>query len=124
MYISTSDAQRLSSEKSFLYSRLEASSPFSNNKLAGGLGMVQVLRYTETPVGPYDEIVVLPGNLEYEIEIEGKDGKKKVEKRKNLRVTRTYVSQERTCFNGRKSKTTLLPRPPFPPFSFNIKIRI
>lgn len=121
MYISASDAQRFSSEKFFLYSRLEASSPFSNNKLVGGLGMVQVLRYTETPVGPYDEIVVLPGNLEYEIEIEGRDGKKKVEKKKNLRVTRTYVSQERTCFNGRKSKTTLLPRPPF---SFNTKIRI
>jgi len=71
MYISTSDAQRLSSAKAFLYSRLEASSPFFNNKLGGGLGMVQALRYTETPVVPYDEIVVLPGNLKHEIEIEG-----------------------------------------------------
>jgi len=33
--------------------------------------MVQALRYTETPVVPYDEIVVLPGNLKHEIEIEG-----------------------------------------------------
>jgi len=67
--------------------------------------MVQVIRHHESPVGSYDELVMLPGNFEYEVEIEGKDGNNKLEKKKNLRVTRIYVSQEKTCWNGRKSKS-------------------
>jgi hypothetical protein len=105
MYISTADAKRLSEEKSFLYAPLEAHSDFANGKPVGGLGMVQVIRHHKSPVGSYDELVMLPGNFEYEVEIEGKDGNNKLEKKKNLRVTRIYVSQEKTCWNGRKSKS-------------------
>lgn len=94
----SSSATSLSSHSSFLYSPLERSSSFSspaNGKLIGGLGMIQIIRYTSSPVGPYDEMVVIPGKFEYE-----KDGKK----RRNLKVTRIYVSQESTCWNGRKSE--------------------
>lgn len=105
MYITSADAKRLSEEKSFLYARLEANYDFPNGKPVGGLGMVQVMRHPESPVGPYDELVMLPGNFEYEVEIEGKDGQKTLEKRKNLRATRLYVSQEKTCWSGRKRKS-------------------
>jgi len=56
--------------------------------------MVQIIRHTESPVGPYDELVLIPGKFEYE-----SSGKKS-----NLKVSRIYVSQEKTCYNGRKSK--------------------
>jgi len=56
--------------------------------------MVQIIRYTETPVGPYDEFVLVPGQFEYEHG--GKKG--------NAKVSRAYVSQEKTCYNGRKSE--------------------
>lgn len=104
MYISASDAKKLQSDKDFLYAPLEAKSAFAKGKLVGGLGMVQVIRYFESSVGPYDELVMCAGNLEYEIGIEGTDGINKQEKKRNLRVTRAYVSQEKTCYNGRKSE--------------------
>ena len=28
--------------------------------------MVQIIRHTESPVGPYDELVLVPGEFEYE----------------------------------------------------------
>lgn len=55
--------------------------------------MVQVIRYSETPVGPYDEMLMIPGKFEYPDEKGGT--------RANLRITRIYVSQEKTCWNGR-----------------------
>jgi hypothetical protein len=55
--------------------------------------MVQITRYTESPVGPYDGFILVPGQFEYE-----DSGKK------NYKVSRIYVSQEKTCYNGRKSK--------------------
>jgi hypothetical protein len=64
--------------------------------MVGGLGMIQVIRYTESPVGPYDELVIVPGGFEWE-------DAKKIKKR-NVRVTRIYVSQKETCWNGRKSE--------------------
>lgn len=84
---------------SLLYSPLEAESSFATGKAVGGLCSIQVIRYTESPVGPYDEMLLVPGSFGYE----KKDGKTIVRK-KNLRVTRIYVSQKHTCFNGRKSK--------------------
>lgn len=107
IYVSTSHAKNLANEKDFLYSPLEASSDFAKGKLVGGLGMVQVIRYSESPVGPYDELVMCAGNIEYEVQVEVKDGVKKREKKRNLRVTRAYVSQEMTCYNGRKSKSCI-----------------
>ena len=92
LYISGKDAAVLSSDKSFLYSPLEANSSFADNTPVGRLDMVQVIRYSESPVGPYDELIMVPGNFEH-----CSVHKAASEKAKNLRVTRIYVSQERTC---------------------------
>ncbi|CZR66351.1 uncharacterized protein PAC_16252 [Phialocephala subalpina] len=103
MYMTSKDAATLSANPEFIYSPLEAKSSFSKDKLIGGLSMVQLIKYSESPVGPYDEMVVIPGYFEYEIEVTAKDGKVKTEKRKNLRCTRVFVSQEKTCWNGRNN---------------------
>ena len=76
------------------YAPLEAAtSSFSSQAEAGsykgGLCLVQIVRYTETPVGPYDEMVLLPGEF-------GTPG----QKGQNLRITSIYVSQRDTCYNG------------------------
>ena len=49
-----------------------------------------LLIYKGRYLGPYDELVFIPGNFETP------QGKGK----KNLRVTRIYVSQRDTCYNG------------------------
>ena len=76
------------------YAPLEAaSSGFSSQAEAGtykgGLCLLQIVRYTETPLGPYDEMVLLPGDF-------GTPG----QKGQNMRITRIYVSQKDTCYNG------------------------
>lgn len=65
--------------------------------------MIQIIRYTESPVGPYDELILSPGFHEYTVEENGKRIKKK-----NARITRIYVSQKYTCWNGRKSEISVL----------------
>lgn len=87
-----------------MYSPLEAHSPFSDGKFIGGLANVQVIRYTESPVGPYDELIVVPGKFEYHVDSKLEDGNLKQVTKQNLRVTRIYVSQEATCWNGRNSE--------------------
>ncbi|CAM1503069.1 Fc.00g078450.m01.CDS01 [Cosmosporella sp. VM-42] len=82
------------------YSPLEHASDYANpsvSKPVGGLSMLQIIRYTESPVGPYDELVVVPGYFEYEREDE--QGRRK--KLKGLKIGRIYVSQKETCYNGR-----------------------
>ncbi|KAF2139914.1 uncharacterized protein K452DRAFT_58059 [Aplosporella prunicola CBS 121167] len=79
-----------------LYDPLEASdpaftSPERAGKFKGGLGMIQVVRYSETPVGAYDELLIIPGT--YVLPGKHKSGK---------RITRIYVSQPNTCYNGRR----------------------
>lgn len=103
-YTSAKAASVLAEDKLWLYAPLELNSSFASGKLVGGLGMVQVIRYTESPVGPYDEIVVVPGAFEREEVVVGKNGEKKKVKKRNLKCTRIYVSQEKTCWNGRKSE--------------------
>jgi hypothetical protein len=95
-YISPSSALSL---PSFTFSPLEATSPFAAGKAKGGMGMVQVIRYSESPVGPYDELLLAPGEFEYEVQ----QGEQKV-KKSNLMITRIWVSQKQTCWNGRKSE--------------------
>ncbi|GIZ38210.1 hypothetical protein CKM354_000163300 [Cercospora kikuchii] len=58
----------------------------------GTLGMVQIVRYTESPVGPYDEMFIVPGYFEYD-----RDGKKK----RGVRVSRIYVSQKYPVWTSR-----------------------
>lgn len=78
-----------------VYDPLEASSPeFADPQLAGefkgGLGMIMVVRYEDTPTGPYDELLLIPGVFR----VPTKPTSRK-------RITRIYVSQRETCYNGR-----------------------
>ncbi len=76
------------------YAPLEASSAaFSAESevgtYRGGLCIGQIIRYTETPVGAYDEFALLPGYFD------SPGGGR------NTRCTAIYVSQADTCYNGR-----------------------
>jgi hypothetical protein len=78
-----------------IYDPLEANSPAFNSadeKYLGGLCLVQIIRYTSTPVGPYDELAILPGFF-----------RQKDKREKYARISRIYVSQKDTCYNGRKN---------------------
>jgi len=80
------------------YAPLEAntpsfSSPSHAGEFRGGLGTIQVVRYHETPVGRYDELILVPGSFQVP--------KGRGSKRKTLRITRIYVSQKETTYNGR-----------------------
>jgi hypothetical protein len=48
-------------------------------------------RYHDSPVGAYDEVLIVPGS--FEVGAKGKE-------RKMLRVTRIYVSERGTLWNG------------------------
>ncbi|KAF4979879.1 hypothetical protein FZEAL_3990, partial [Fusarium zealandicum] len=86
------------------YSPLEAQSDYaSSGTPLGGLGMLQVIRYRDSPVGPYDEMLVAPGSFGYERE----DAGARRVRRKSPRITRIYVSQRDTCYNGRKTDNIL-----------------
>ncbi|PHH71019.1 hypothetical protein CDD83_5294 [Cordyceps sp. RAO-2017] len=83
------------------YSPLEAGTPDfaapAGGGPVGGLGMIQIIRYHSSPVGPYDEMLVVPGS--YAWERDGPDGR--AERGRNPRISRIYVSQKQTCYNGR-----------------------
>jgi hypothetical protein len=87
----------------FTYSPLEAKSPYSDPEASGqhqgGISQFQIIRYSESPVGPYDELIICPGYFDYKVEEGGK-----LKTKKNPRITRIYVSQKYTCWNGRKSQ--------------------
>lgn len=79
------------------YDPLEAktasfSSEQDAGKYKGGLSMAQIIRYSETPVGPYDELAILPGAFE----VAGPDKRTS----KDLRITGIWVSQNVTLMNG------------------------
>lgn len=100
-WISASQAQNFPFD--IAYSPLELSSQFADlgvSRPVGGVGAVQVIRYKETPVGPYDELVIIPGKFEWT-----KQGSNEEHKSGHAyKATRLYVSQKHTCFNGRASK--------------------
>jgi len=102
-WVSPQETSSIGNDKEFLYSPLEAESSFSDGAYLGGLASIQVIRYTESPVGPYDELILVPGKFEYAAETDAKDNGFRLEMKKNLRVTRAYVSQEKTCWNGRNN---------------------
>jgi hypothetical protein len=70
-----------------------------SGEFLGGLGLIQIIRYKDSPVGPYDELLISPGFWKYDHT--DKDGN--VEERKNIRITRIYVSQKYTAYNGRNN---------------------
>lgn len=95
------------------YSPLERASPFASpqfGRALGGLSTIQLVRYSRTPVGPYDEMLLVPGKFEYPVDDKGK--KRRAERA--LRLTRIYVSQKDTCWNGRKSEPIQLAGPCWP----------
>lgn len=57
----------------------------------GGLGLVQILSYSDSPVGPYDELIYAPGRWKYA------DGDSA------FRITRIYVSTKESTANGRRN---------------------
>jgi hypothetical protein len=84
------------------YSPLEAASSFAGPASGlrdGGFQNIQIVRYSESPVGAYDEILICPGAFKYPVV---KDGK--VRERRNLRITRIYVSTKESAYNGRKGE--------------------
>ena len=90
-----------------VYAPLEAS---LWSELESGLGenvhgpaMLQVNRFSQTPVGAYDEMLVIPGffSTPQANAGKGKDGGKG-EGKSHMRVTRAYVSGKATCWNGRR----------------------
>ncbi|KAK7942400.1 uncharacterized protein PG986_011513 [Apiospora aurea] len=63
----------------------------------GLLGMIQIIRYTDSPVGPYDELLMVPGYFKYpHVDEQGRRSE-----RLNPSITRIYVSQKYTAKNGR-----------------------
>lgn len=81
------------------YGPLERSSSEATAGIYTGLaGAIQIIRYSDTPVGPYDEFVLIPGAFTYD-----RLGTPRI----NLRVTRMYVSQKYTCYNGRASMSSI-----------------
>ena len=85
-----------------IYSPLEAQSLSPQvNDYKGGWAYIQIIRYTSTPVGPYDELMILPGDF---FVPGGKhEGKSK------LRVSRIYVSQKETTWNGELTHKSTIP---------------
>ncbi|KAJ2899564.1 hypothetical protein MKZ38_002997 [Zalerion maritima] len=92
--------------KSLMYSPLEKSlhsDASSSGEFLGGLGMFQIIRYSSSPVGPYDELIVAPGSYTWTEEKKGSDSTVTKKTRRNIRISRIYVSQKYTCWNGRKN---------------------
>lgn len=115
---SNQDQLAAANESGLTYSPLEAKSSYANpegSRHLGGLSMIQIIRYTDSPVGPYDEMMIIPGAHEYTVEEEGGGRVKK----RHMRITRIYVSTKFTCWNGRKSKLPPDDLHPGPPYHVN-----
>ncbi|KAF5389620.1 hypothetical protein D9757_004131 [Collybiopsis confluens] len=63
----------------------------------GGPGMVMLVQYAETPVGPYDELMWIAGKFSM---AELASEKKKIN---GNRITRIYVSTKESTANGRRN---------------------
>ncbi|KAI9925099.1 hypothetical protein MW887_006507 [Aspergillus wentii] len=78
------------------YGRLEANSsvadPEISGEFAGGFGLCMFVRYTQSPVGPYDEVLWAPGY--FKVPATGK---------KRERITNIYVSSVDSVYNGRRN---------------------
>ena len=82
------------------YAPLEAQAEtFTSEKQGGihkgGVGFAQIFRYSDTPVGAYDELAIIPGSFEAPESVGCKG--------KHMRITGIWVSQETTLMNGRKN---------------------
>ncbi|KAF9014013.1 hypothetical protein BDQ17DRAFT_435593 [Cyathus striatus] len=69
----------------------EADALASGGEFIGGPGSIMIVSYTESPVGPYDELLYIPGRWKYR---DGQEG---------FRITRIYVSTSASTMNGRRN---------------------
>jgi hypothetical protein len=90
------------------YSPLEKNSTATAGTFLGIVGIIMIIRYSETPVGPYDEFVIVPGFFDYPRTFE--DGITLI--RTNIRGSRFYVSQKYTNYNGCVSTYNPSPKAP------------
>lgn len=82
------------------FAPLERNSSYATSgQLLAGTGLIMIVRYKDSPVGPYDEFIVIPGLYN-----NPKDGLIP-----RFRISRIYVSHKYTTWNGRNSE--LLPKP-------------
>jgi hypothetical protein len=70
-----------------------------DGKFTGGLGHIMIVRYKDTPVGTYDELAIFPGN--FTVPTPPDTPKSLNIPKKSMRISRIYVSQRTTCYNGR-----------------------
>ncbi|BGP48162.1 hypothetical protein JCM10450v2_004034 [Rhodotorula kratochvilovae] len=78
------------------YAPFEAgSSADMSDRFHGGVGMVLILRYSNTDVGPYDELILIPGLF-------SNTHKGAKEPSYDLAITRIVVSSDRSTVNGRR----------------------
>ncbi|PHH63362.1 hypothetical protein CDD81_6059 [Ophiocordyceps australis] len=108
--ISFWSGSKTSSLPAHAFSPLEAGSPFAggvadSNHVPRGLGMIQIIRYHESPVGPYDEMLLVPGSFGWSgagaAEAAGAGAGKTRRVGRSPRISRMYVSDRRACYNGR-----------------------
>ncbi|KAJ1305154.1 hypothetical protein OPQ81_000188 [Rhizoctonia solani] len=60
----------------------------------GGLGTIQLMRFYSSPVGPYEELLYVPGRMSYKIGDSAVSG---------ASITRIYVSSFASLVNGRRN---------------------
>ncbi|KAK6359842.1 hypothetical protein TWF696_000975 [Orbilia brochopaga] len=63
-----------------------------NDGFAGGPGLIMVIRYSDTPVGAYDELLYAPGFFNTPNAPSSR-----------YRITNIYVSSKETTYNGRRN---------------------
>lgn len=77
------------------FAPLERNSSYATSgQLLAGTGLMMIIRYTDSPVGPYDEFIILPGLYK-----NPEDGLVP-----RFRISRIYVSHKYTTWNGRNSE--------------------
>jgi hypothetical protein len=64
--------------------------PFLNYSFKGGLGNIMIMDYFESNVGPYQELLFIPGKFNYN-------------NKKNYSITKIYVSSMESVVNGREN---------------------
>ncbi|KAJ6260637.1 hypothetical protein Dda_4864 [Drechslerella dactyloides] len=62
------------------------------NNFVGGIGLIMIVRYSDTPVGPYDELLYAPGHFSTPHASSSR-----------YRITNIYVSSKETTYNGRRN---------------------
>ncbi|KXJ85935.1 hypothetical protein Micbo1qcDRAFT_220050 [Microdochium bolleyi] len=76
------------------FAPLERTSSYATSGTClAGVGLMMVIRYKDSPVGPYDEFIIIPGLFANQ-EDEGLP---------KLRISRIYVSHKYTTWNGRRN---------------------